>query len=115
MSNLTPFYEGIASVRHLISSIEGEVKPEMGLARLRLVFEHGAMISVVRGHGSYSDSKSFEIGVLNPAGKLDYTLTDGDVLGYQSMEDLVILIRKVYEFYQPQLPPSSPLLGDGKS
>lgn len=115
MSSITPFYEGLSSVRHLISGIEGEVKAELGLARLRLVFEHGAMISVVRGHGSYSDAKTFEVAVLDPKGKLDYSLTDGDVLGYQTMEDLVILIRKVYDFYQPQLPPSSPLLGDGKS
>lgn len=52
-------------------------------------------VSCVQGHGIYNDKQTFELAVINDIGKLDYSLTDGDVLCYQTIEDLITLIKKV--------------------
>lgn len=63
--------------------------------QLRITFENGYGLSVITGDFSYSDGITFEIAVINPSGRLDYTtpITD-DVIPYADMDDLVEIMKQ---------------------
>lgn len=89
----------LADVKHLFSHIEG-LGNDDGISRVRIIFYSGIQISCVRGYGIHHDKYSMEIAILGKDGQLDYTLTNGDVLGYQTLEDLIELIKKVHQHYE---------------
>lgn len=60
-------------------------------------FANGYGASVIRGFGSYgNEDKLFELAVLNPNGRLDYStpITD-DVLGYLTTTDVNDLLDRI--------------------
>ena len=73
------------------------------LFRLRIVLINGYSISLVNGpltRSSINDGKiTFEVGVIDRNGDLDYSLTDGDLLSHQDFRDLLSLIERVLKTY----------------
>jgi hypothetical protein len=86
-------------IKHLFSQVEG-LGVDDGISRVRIIFNSGVQISCVRGHGMHHNNESMEVAILGKDGQLDYTLTDGDVLGYQTLDDLIELIKKVHQHYE---------------
>jgi hypothetical protein len=58
--------------------------------RTRVVFSNGYELSIVNGWGMHCDAGTYEVAVIKDE-KLDYTHTRGDVLGYQSPEEILSL------------------------
>ena len=58
-------------------------------------FDNGWSISVINGHGTYADGETFEVAVLNPDGELCYAHTNGDVLGWQSTDEIEVLKQRI--------------------
>lgn len=89
----------VNEVKPFIKNIEGDVEDfaSGSIQRMRFVLVNGYSISVVKGFGTYSGSRdnTFEMAVINPQGDLDYQFTEGDVLGHQTVEDLINLIKTV--------------------
>ena len=57
--------------------------------------DNGWMVSVINGPHTYSDENSFEVGVFDPEGNLDYQHTGGDVAGWQKDHEVQAIIDKV--------------------
>lgn len=89
----------LSGIKHLVKEVEGNTEAfSMGqLQRLRFILVNGYSISLIKGFGAYAGEKdsTFEMAVLDPSGDLDYTLTDGDVLGHQTLDDFINLVHKV--------------------
>lgn len=62
----------------------------LAIKRTRIVFSNGYELSIVNGWGMHCDEATYEVAVIKDE-KLDYTHTDGDVLGYQSPEEILRL------------------------
>ncbi len=65
------------------------------IERERVEFDNGWSLSIIWGGSTYSDSNTVEVAVINPQGELDYTHTDGDVLGWQSPDDVIDITEKI--------------------
>ena len=63
---------------------------------IRVFLRNGLILSIVSGGTSYSsiENDTFEVAIFED-GKLNYTLTDGDVLSHQSLDDIRDLIIKI--------------------
>lgn len=96
--------ERLSSLKPFIKSIDGNTEDFIGgeIHRIRFELINGYSISLIKGHGVYSgkNDATFEMAVIDPSGSLDYTLTDGDVLGYQTVDDFVQMVHKVIEHYK---------------
>ena len=57
--------------------------------------DNGWTVSVINGPHTYSDVNSYEVGVIDPTGHLNYKHPDGDVLGWQSPEEVMAMIEKI--------------------
>jgi hypothetical protein len=89
----------LSGIKHLVKEVEGNTE-EFGLGqlqRIRFILVNGYSISLIKGFGAHAGTKdaTFEMAVLDPQGELDYTLTDGDVLGHQTLDDFISLVHKV--------------------
>lgn len=62
-------------------------------------FDNGWSLSVIAGNGLYSDldadPPTYEVCVLNSEGKPDYAHTNGDVLAYQTVEQIDSLACRI--------------------
>ena len=56
---------------------------------------NGWVVSVISGPHSYSDVNSYEVAVFDPTGEMNYSHTGGDVLGWQSPEEIEELIKRI--------------------
>ena len=59
------------------------------------IFDNGWSLSIIHGDMAYCDAKTFEVAVIGPDGKIDYTHTNGDVLSYQTAEDIAALEKMI--------------------
>lgn len=94
----------LSGIKHLVKEVEGNVE-EFGLGklqRIRFILINGYSISLIKGYGAYAGKSdaTFEMAVIGPDGDLDYTLTDGDVLGHQNLDDFINLVHKVINHYK---------------
>ena len=107
---VTNFQDKINEIKALIKYVEGDSESfcRGSIQRIRFILINDYVISVVKGDGAYAGQRdnTFEMAVIAPNGKLDYTHTEGDVLSYQTIEDLVELIKKVITAPK-ELPPLS--------
>ena len=68
-----------------------------GLNRAFLEFDNGYGISVISGKGTYSNEGTYEVAILYK-GELTYnTHITGDVLGWQTPEQITEVIKQVQE------------------
>jgi len=63
--------------------------------RDRMDFKNGWALSIICGPGTYSDEGTFEVGVLDPKGNLNYEYTGGDVAAYQSIAEIEDLAKTI--------------------
>lgn len=63
----------------------------------RVTFANGYGVSIVRNAGSYGHAAGlFEVAVLGEDGELNYyTSITSDVLGWQNLEDVLDIMRRV--------------------
>ena len=69
-------------------------KQENAIYGIDCVLSNGYELSIIKGRGTYSNKDTFEVAVIRD-GYIAYDITDGDVLGYQSAEQVRQLICKV--------------------
>ena len=63
--------------------------------RDRMDFKNGWGLSIISGPNTNSDNGTFEVAVLDPQGNINYDHTNGDVLSYQSVQDIEIIAQKI--------------------
>ena len=71
--------------------------------RERVMFPNGRGVSIVRHDYSYGGQQGlFEVGVLGADGELDYSSpVTGDVLGWQTVTDVVLTMKAVADLPAP--------------
>ena len=94
----------LSGIKHLVKEVEGNIQ-DFGLGemqRIRFILINGYSISLIKGFGAYAGKSdaTFEMAVLDHNGELDYTLTDGDVIGHQNLDDFVNLVNQVISHYK---------------
>lgn len=78
------------SLSSKIVSCERNDNNNLSIRRTRVSFSNGYELSLVQGWGMHCDEGTYEVAVIKDE-KLDYTHTEGDVLGYQSPEEVLSL------------------------
>ena len=63
--------------------------------RDRMDFKNGWGLSIISGPNTYSDNGTFEVAVLDPQGNINYDHTNGDILSYQSVQDIEVIAKKI--------------------
>lgn len=80
-----------------IVKVEQSVNPYTKGQHLQVYFSNGYSLSIPTGADTYSDSTTYEVAVKRN-GRLDYEHTDGDVLTWQTVQqihDLAIRISSL--------------------
>jgi len=77
-----------------LNIINIERNDSMDIQRLRVNFQNGYSLSIVKGWGTYCGHGTYEVAVIKDEA-LDYTLTKGDVLKSQTPEEILKLAKLI--------------------
>jgi hypothetical protein len=68
---------------------------DLGFCRARVDFPNGYGLSIINGPFAYCDSNTFEVAITRDGSLCYDTPITDDVLGYQTLEDIEALMKKV--------------------
>jgi hypothetical protein len=77
-----------------LNIINIERSDSMDIQRLRVNFQNGYTLSIVKGWGTYCGQGTYEVAVIKDEA-LDYTHTNGDVLQSQTPEEILKLAKLI--------------------